>query len=242
VNEFHDPELERMLGRASGAYPDANVAFETVRGRVRQVKRRRAMVASTAACVVLVGVVALALRGSDETQVQPIHQSDTSSSMEVATTSPKTAMSPPDTEMTSDTTVADATVETMDTVSGSPGGPGVNSGPGTSGGNGKGGKGTTTSAPTSTTTATTVPSLVKPTTPTEVVTTYASKGGSVSVQIVNRRMVLVGTFPSAGFTAHVNEASGDRIRVEFANGGSTYEIQLELSNGKITSSTQNKGA
>jgi hypothetical protein len=233
VNEFHDPELERMLGRASGAYPDANVALEAMRGRVRRVKRRRAMAASTAACVLLAGVVALAVRGGNGGNVQPIQPSHTSSSLEVAPTTAETRMSNPGTEMsTPDTEMAsDVTVATMATDSGSPGspgGPGPNSGKGT-----KGAKDTTTT--------TSVPAPVQPTTPTEVVTTYSSKGGSVLVQVVNRRLVLVGTSALAGFTVHVNEVSGDRIRVEFTNGGSSYEIQLELSNGHITNSSQNKG-
>ena len=67
TNEFDDPELERMLGRLSGAYPDANVAYEAVRGRVRQVKRRRTFVASTAACALLLGVGAVAAQGGGST-------------------------------------------------------------------------------------------------------------------------------------------------------------------------------
>jgi hypothetical protein len=227
VSEFHDPELERMLGRASGAYPDSNVAFEVVRGRVRQVKRRRAMVASTAACVLLAGVVALAVRGGDEAQVRPSDHS-TPSSLEVDTTTPETEVSAPVTELAADTSAADTTVATMGTESGSPGGPGPNSG--------KGSPGRTT------TTTTTSPSQVQPTTPHVDVQWFLSKGGSAGVQLVNGRMVLVGTSPATGFTAHVNEASGDRIRVEFTNGKSTYELQLELSNGAIKRSSQNKGS
>ena len=56
THEFDDSQIESMLGRLSGAYPDDNVAYAAVRGRVRQVKRRRAFVASTAACAVLFGL------------------------------------------------------------------------------------------------------------------------------------------------------------------------------------------
>ena len=83
MNEFNDPELERMLGRASGAYPDANVAFEVVRGRVRQVRRRRAIMASTAACAMLFGVGALAVRGGDsDANLEPSHSLSDHSSVQ----------------------------------------------------------------------------------------------------------------------------------------------------------------
>jgi hypothetical protein len=236
VNEFHDPELERLLGRTSGAYPDANVAFEAVRGRVRQVKRRRALVASTATCVLLVGVVALAVRGGgDGSRVAPSDHSITSS-VTVESTTPETEVPTPDTAMPADTSVAPTTAATMMTEPGSsasPGGPGPNS----SKGSNKGGTSTTTA----TTTVAAAPE-VQPTIPHVDVQWFLTKGGSAGVQLVNGRMVLVGTSSAAGFTAHVNEASSDRIRVEFANGTSTYELQLELSNDAITRSVQHKGA
>ena len=43
-------------------------------------------------------------------------------------------------------------------------------------------------------------------------------------------------------TAQINEVSGDRIRVEFSNDTSTYEVQLQLQDGVIKNSGQNKGA
>jgi hypothetical protein len=254
VNEFHDPELERTLGRVSGAYPDANVALEAVRGRVRRAKRRRAMAASTAACVLLAGVVALAVRGGDSGRVQPSHFADTSTSVEVVRTTPSTEPSTRMTEMTTDTSVEPTIETTIDASngmtgvgSGSPDGSGTHSGKptttsrsGTAGASSNASNNTNDSGATTTTAPAAAP-VVQPTTPTEPVTTYSSKGGSVSVQLVKRRMVLVGTAPVAGFTVHLNEVSSDRIRVEFTNGSSTYEMQLEMSNGTITSSGQIKG-
>lgn len=232
MTEFHDPELERLLGRASGAYPDANVAFETVRGRVRQVKRRRALVASSATCLLLVSVVALAVRGgSDDGRVAPSDHS-TSSTEQVEPTTPETLVTTPTTQKAPEITVATPTTGSLMTDAGSPGGPGTSPGKSTS----KGGKATTT-----TTTVAAAPE-VQPTIPHVDVQWFLSKGGSAGVQLVNGRMVLVGTSSAAGFTAHVSESSGDRIRVEFANGSSTYELQLELSDGTITRSVQHKGA
>jgi hypothetical protein len=233
VSEFHDPELERMLGSASGAYPDANVAFEVVRGRVRQVRRRRAMMASTATCALLVGVVAFAVRGGGSDDRVKASDSSTASSLDADVTTPETDATSPTTDVSTPTTAADTTVvSTMVTDSGSPGSPG---GPGPN--SGKGTKGT---KPTTTTTA---PSQVQPTVPHVDVQWYLSKGGSAGVQLVNTKMVLVGTSSATGFTAHVTEASGDRIRVEFTDGTSTYELQLQLgSDGTVTRSVQHKGA
>ena len=81
MSDFRDPELENMLGRLSGAYPDANSAYVAVTGRVRQVKRRRAFVASAAACVALFGVGALAVSGGNGAQnLQPASEASSGSS------------------------------------------------------------------------------------------------------------------------------------------------------------------
>jgi hypothetical protein len=240
VNEFHDPELERLLGRASGAYPDTNVAFEAVRGRVRQVKRRRALLASTATCVLVAGVVALAVRGgADDGRVEPSTRSGVTTP-EVEPTTPETQVSTPETEMAPETTIAETTVATVMMGSGGSGAAGT---PVTSGNrSSNSGKGSANSGKSTTTsTVATIPP-VQPTTPTEVVTSYSSKGGSVAVQLVNHRLVLVGTTPAAGYSAHPNEVSGDRIRVEFSNGTLSYEVQLELSDGRISNSIQTKGS
>jgi len=142
MNEFNDPELERMLGRASGAYPDANVALEVMRGRVRQVKRRRAIMASTAACAMLFGVVALAVRGGEsDANLQPSHSFSDHSSVKAADTTEATDSSMADPSSSVEDTSGDAaTTSTMiggEPVSGStnhhttvPGKGSPNTGPG----------------------------------------------------------------------------------------------------------------
>jgi hypothetical protein len=232
VNEFHDPQLENMLGRASGAYPDANVAFEAVRGRVRQVKRRRAMMASTAACVLMAGVVALAVRGGDDGKFQPAERGDVApSSVTVTESTDVTETTWSGMHQMTDNTIADITVAPVAVDMGGSSGGSSGASPG------KTGQHSGSSAPTTTTAA---PS-VQPTTPTLDVRAFSSKGGSINIQVVNGGMVLVGVVPDAGFTAHINEASGDRIRVEFTNGGTSHEIQLDLSDGQVVQSGQNKG-
>mgnify|MGYP003379180056 CR=1 FL=1 len=72
MNDFHDPELERLFGRNSGPTPDVDVAYQRVQGRVRQVKRRRAVVVSGAACSLLFAVAVFAGARSDgNNSVQP---------------------------------------------------------------------------------------------------------------------------------------------------------------------------
>ena len=77
MSEFDDPQMERLLGRASGAYPDVNTAYSRVQGRVRVIRRRRAVVATTAACVLLAGGAMFAAgRGTtDRANLQPADSS-----------------------------------------------------------------------------------------------------------------------------------------------------------------------
>ena len=225
MNEFDDPELERMLGRASGAYADANVAYEAVRGRVRQVKRRRAIMASTAACALLFGVGALAVRGGEpDANLSPAHGLD-DNDITTAETSAVTEASAVDTTIGSDSSDTVDSIGTGET--GSSTDPSTHQSAGRGSANGGSGN-----HPTAT---------VNPTSPNTLVTTFWSKGGSVQVQVVNDKMVLVAEVPLPGYTAHNGDSGGDRIRVEFTDGQHSYEIQLELSDGKIRQSNQNKG-
>lgn len=63
MSEFDDPQMERLLGGAGGAFPDVNTAYSQVRGRVRVIRRRRTMVAGTAACLLMVGGAIFAAQG-----------------------------------------------------------------------------------------------------------------------------------------------------------------------------------
>lgn len=233
MSEFDDPELERMLGRASGAYPDANVAFEVVRGRVRQVKRRRAIVASTAACALLFGAVALAVRGGTaDTSLQPGHtgrdQHDTVTTARSVDDTATSETEAPDTAMVENTTMIGSSDSGIV--------PGANGSSGQSGSNsGKGSVNSGKSHPTTTVAAPTPPA------PNPMSTTFSSKGGTVEVTLGDDGMVLLNTAPAAGFKVASRDVRGDRIRIEFSNGTSIYEIQLQLNDGKISSSVQGKG-
>ena len=228
TNEFDDPELERMLGRLSGAYPDTNVAYQAVHGRVRQVKRRRAFVAGTAACAMLFGVAAVAAQGVGPSQtVSPAAPADTSvvvtaSSTPVATDAPTTSAT--DTSMVG--TTLDTTPGTIvDTTAPEQGGGTASSTPG-------GTAAPTTSAVSSTTEAT------SPGNPTTTVTlplgehTWTSDGGSITVVNDNGVLTLVSSDPAAGFQEVRSDASSDRIRVEFSDGSTTWRIEIRTDGGK----------
>ena len=232
TNEFDDPELERMLGRLSGAYPDTNVAYQAVHGRVRQVKRRRAFVAGTAACAMLFGVAAVAAQGVGPSQtVSPAAPADTSvvvtaSSTPVATDAPTTSAT--DTSMvgtTLDTTLDTTPGTIVDTTAPEQGGGTASSTPG-------GTAAPTTSAVSSTTEAT------SPGNPTTTVTlplgehTWTSDGGSITVVNDNGVLTLVSSDPAAGFQEVRSDASSDRIRVEFSDGSTTWRIEIRTDGGK----------
>ncbi len=230
TNEFDDPDLERMLGRLSGAYPDTNVAYQAVHGRVRQVKRRRAFVAGTAACAMLFGVAAVAAQGVGPSQtVSPAAPADTSvvvtaSSTPAPTDAPSTTAS--DTSMVDTSMVETSTVDTIiDTTAPDQGGgtpsstPGVTAAP-------------TTSAASSTTDAT------SPGNPSTTATlplgehTWTSDGGSITVVNDNGALTLVSTDPAVGFQEVRSDASSDRIRVEFSDGSTTWRIEIRTDGGK----------
>ena len=72
MSEFHDPQFENALGRLSGEFPDDNVALGAVYQRVQQVRRRRTIVASTAASLLLMtGIGLAAARGVRHDPLQP---------------------------------------------------------------------------------------------------------------------------------------------------------------------------
>lgn len=63
MSEFDDPQMERLLGGAGGAFPDVNSSYTQVRGRVRVIRRRRHIVAGTAAGLLMVGGAIFAAQG-----------------------------------------------------------------------------------------------------------------------------------------------------------------------------------
>jgi hypothetical protein len=232
MSEFHDPDLENMLGRASGAYPDANAAYAAVSGRVRQVRRRRAMAASTVACAVVVVAAVLAAQGPRHGGLQPGGSSnpgpDVTTTRSVPGTSDVTNPSEPTTPGTIETATG---VPTTVASSGTPGGPtgSVGSQPpstatGGSSGHGGTGSGSSPGGPPSTgaTTSTAPPSTTK----------YGSIGGSITVRSAGGTLTVISIDPAAGFTQDSGATlTGDRVEVQFTNGTHTSRIRVELAGG-----------
>lgn len=235
MDELNDPQLESMLGRLSGAYPDANVAFVAVRGKVRQAKRRRAFVATTAACALLLGVgVVAAQTGGGANGIQPSdeglvitvessHVSDTEA--ESTTDAPETT-----TEATDTTSVESTVVETTTVDAGNGGSPSTVSN------SGHGNNNSTTS-----TTASTKPST-KPTVPSGQSTT-SSEGGSITYLHDADTLTLLSVDPAPGF--HEDESARKvepaRLRIEFTNGTTRWRIDVRLEGGKAPIETSQQG-
>ena len=90
---------------------------------------------------------------------------------------------------------------------------------------------TATTSPRRTTTTTTATTTVRPAaTP----RTYESVGGTITVRLVDGRIVLVGDpAPAAGFTPHVYDNGPDRVRVRFESATDDVEIRVDLVDGRL---------
>ena len=214
MSEFDDPQMERLLGRAGGAYPDVNSAYSRVQGRVRVLRRRRAMVASTAACALLAGGALFAVgRGSTgRANLDPAAPSTLGDTTFVSSTTPETA---PTTHGATGPTVA----------GGDQGGQG---GQGTQDGLDSQGTTTTTSdAP-----ATTAPIATAPEpAPAPLTLHYNSIGGSITVQLDNGALSLVSATPAEGFHIDSSTDRADRVEVRFRSDTHDSRIRIDLVNG-----------
>jgi|GEM_PF-5643968 len=217
THEFDDPQIESMLGRLSGAYPDDNVAFAAVRGRVRQVKRRRAFVASTAACVALFGLATFAAQGGGRNdQLSP---ADTFSDSTAATSTDvtvETSMSTVDGGSEgADTSVAETTIPVISLTIPDPS-------TSNNSGSGSGNSGSSSSSSTSTPLA-------------DGSHTYVSDGGSVIISSTDGVLTLVSTDPADEFEERVDQrkVEAHRVRVEFTDGDITWRIEVRTDNGEL---------
>ena len=66
MNEFDDSEISSLLNHIAGSSPDTMTAHKAVLGKVRRVRQRRVMTASTAAVVMvaLVGSLSVTVKVS----------------------------------------------------------------------------------------------------------------------------------------------------------------------------------
>ena len=225
MSEFHDPDFENLLGRSGGPMPDVNIAYERVQGRVRQVKRRRAVVASSAACVVLFGAAVFA--GARTDGPNGVAPAGPGSDVSNSTDDTRGSSLAPDSTITSTTLVTDSSVPTQSTVVG-----GGSVTPTTQPGSSQPGSsqpGNTT--PGNTTPGNTTPGATNP--PAPVDRTFSSGGCSITVRLQNGSLSLLSSNPAGGYQAEVKKNGGTRVEVRFDNGNDTIDIRVDLVNGQM---------
>ena len=217
MNEFDDPQLASMLGRMSGEFPDVNTAHQAVHGRVRQAKRRRAIVSSTAAVFVLLGGAAVVAQGvGPRGQVSPadggsatsVESTDSSEVESTAVESTETSSTVEDASSTSVDTSVTVTV------------PSGSSGHGGSGSGSNSGSSSSSSSSSSSTPRTTV-AVVQ-----DADTTLDSAGGSIVYHWDGTTLTLVDVLPTAGWDSKVIDETATRLRVEFTLDGDTWRIEV----------------
>ena len=209
MSEFNDPELERLLGSAGGKYPDVNVAYERMLGRVRQARRRRTVVVSGTACGLLFFAGALAVgRSADSSRLQPGDFATLDGSVDDAQPD---SVSPVTESVHATTTVTEVTVST-----------------GNSGG-------TSGAGPTTDATANSDPASSSPTTaPAPPVTeVFSGQGGTVTVRLQNGILKLVSFDAADGFSTEVEHTDYDRVEVRFESDTHRTNIRVDLENGAM---------
>lgn len=213
MNEFDDPQLASMLGRMSGEFPDVNTAHQAVHVRVRQAKRRRAMVSSTAAVFVLLGGAAVVAQGVDPRgQVSP---ADSGSATSVESTD-RTEVENTEVESTeTSSTIEDETSTSVDTSVT------VTVPSGTSGGSGSGSNAGSSSSSSSSSAPRATVAVVQ-----DADTTLDSAGGSIVYHWDGTTLTLVSVTEADGWTPKVLDETATRIRVEFSSDKETWRIEV----------------
>jgi hypothetical protein len=245
MSEFDDPQLQHSLGRLSGEFPDDNTALYAVQGRVQQIRRRRTMVVSTSACLLLVtGITFAAIRSGGSQPSQPAssgsttgptsgpsstgHGSETTSASTAPGTSAPGTSAPATTPATSHP-AASTTIPVVVVTTAHP----VHTG-------GSNGHQSTTTVPVHSTSTTAAPvhSTSTSTTSTTVATTdvrtYSSVAGSITVEVRPGSLRLVSTSPVTGYVAEVADSSGQKVDVKFRGGSRDWRIRVEIKDGAVT--------
>ncbi len=208
MSEFDDDRVERLLGAAGGAFPDVNTAYAQVQGRVRHIKQRRAMVAGTAACVVLAAGAVFALGSTGQrSNLQP----GDNGSLSVDTSAVETKST-----LTTDSTSAN---------------PAPTTGEGsTSGSNGQG-TGSQPSAPSTSIGGSTVTSTQSSAPGNTAAQTYTCAGGSITVKVTNGALELLSSQPAAGFTLDSGTVTATRIEFRWRSSNDDQHIRIDLIDG-----------
>ena len=91
----------------------------------------------------------------------------------------------------------------------------------------------TTATPPTTTAAASTTSPTPPTTAAAAgeIQTYSVTGGTVSIEVFNDRIVLLGAVPASGWSVEEVEQSSDRIEIEFKADEDESKFKAELGSG-----------
>ena len=216
MNEFEDPQIERLLGSAGGSFPDVNTAYSQVTGRVRVIRRRRAVVATTAACLLLAGGAAFAFQGAGGSRSN-LSPSDTASLPDDSVTDSSTPSSTDDSQ-------TPGTVDDGGSTGSNNGTGGTTAGGGTTSGGGGTTPNTAGTTDGTTTTVAAAPQFFN----------YDGIGGAITVRLQNGALSLVSSSPSAGFHVDSSLSRADRVEVRFrSNSSSQYtNIRVDLVGGQ----------
>lgn len=213
MSDFNDPELEQLLGRAGGSFPDVNLAYEQVQGRVRHARRRRAVVMSGVACSLLFVTALVAANRLGETEPPQIGDRDT-----LHATFPDDS-SDTTTRGTSTDTTGSTTDDSVAQTNNGGTAPRAST-PVTPNSNGSG-SGPTTSPPTTGA-------------PSPITTVFSGEGGSITVRQQNGALSLVSYTAAAGYSVDIQHSGGDRVEVRFESPSHRTRIRVDLTNGAMS--------
>lgn len=218
MTDFEDREFETLLGRAGGPFPDVNLAHLQVHGKVRQAKRRRAVVVSSAACSLLLTVGILAVSRNDGEGQPGGHGSELDRD--------GSRLQPDETIGTTTDITTSPTLEESTTVS-MPTGPVVNTAvsvpnssdaPSSSNATHSTSPATvltTTRQPDTSATTDTEPETTGPAGAAPITQTFSGVGGTITVRLQDDSLTLLSWQPAAGFAAGVLSSSGSHVEVRF---------------------------
>ncbi|MGD9701698.1 MAG: hypothetical protein AB7Q42_11755 [Acidimicrobiia bacterium] len=222
MNEFDDPILRDRLSRYAGPSPDGDTAYVGVQQRVRHVKRRRAAIWSGAALTVIGVGTANALGGSEGAKVTVPPAAETELPSTVATTIPTTTSTSTTTTVVTTETAAPESTPAASAVEN----PDLGSGNGDNGGSPN-------------TEGATPPPAAAPAGADEDARSAA--GGTLHVRLADGSLSLVSATPNDGFTVHVADESGSRIRVWFERRRQSSTITATVVDGRISFRVRERG-
>ena len=260
MDEFNDSDISSLLNQIAGSSPDTMTAHKAVLGKVRRVRQRRVMAASTAAVVMVVfGAVALVQnsdnRGGGSNIAVPLTPGDsqpvkvaTTVGLSVTTTTINGSISidpvvtdppvgAPSTQPSVDSTAPSNSVDVATTLPTNTQVPTNSQSP------------SVTSSPPETPPSSTQAPVVRPpltTPPTTVpeVKTWICAGGSVKYRATQSGLVVIETLASPGFTISENKSKTDEIVIKFISNSKNDERKSVLKikrSGLVSTSCDDEG-